>query len=164
MKNLTPITRKEMFMAKAAGQDVAPPEPITREEMFLADIAEHEEGQGGGGGSGGAFIVEYTIEESGGEYTVTNASHTFAEIKQAIADEKIIIARQIFAEGIFSDYPMADYNESSNTVRFGATAIAPVEGTTDVVASTISLTHGYNENADVYEFSVGIFTLATSNG
>lgn len=60
MKNLTPITRKEMFMAKAAGQDVTPPEPITREEMFLSDIAEHEEGQGSGGGGssgGGALRV-----------------------------------------------------------------------------------------------------------
>lgn len=133
--------------------------PITREEMFLADIAEAK-----GGGSGGAFIVEYTIEESGGELTVTNASHTYAEIKQAIADGKIVVARQVVDEGIFSDYPMVDYIDSSNTVRFGATAIAPVEGTTDVVASTVSLTHGYNENADVYEFSVGFFTLATANG
>ena len=40
MNNLTPITRKEFFMATAAGQDVTPPEPITREEMFWADIIE----------------------------------------------------------------------------------------------------------------------------
>lgn len=38
MKNLKPITRKEIMLAKAAGQDVTPPEPITREEMFWADI------------------------------------------------------------------------------------------------------------------------------
>lgn len=56
MKNLTPITRKEMFMAKAAGQEVTTPEPITREEMFLSDIAEHEEGQSGGGSSGGGAL------------------------------------------------------------------------------------------------------------
>lgn len=44
-ENLTPITRKELFLAKAAGQDVETPSPITREEMFLDKI------QGGGGGS-----------------------------------------------------------------------------------------------------------------
>lgn len=47
-ENLTPITRKEMFLAKAAGMDVETPEPITREEMFLSKI------QGGGVGDGGS--------------------------------------------------------------------------------------------------------------
>ena len=37
---MDPITRKEMFLAKAAGQDVTLPEPITREEKYLAAIAE----------------------------------------------------------------------------------------------------------------------------
>lgn len=45
-ENLTPITRKELFLAKAAGQDVKVPTPITREEWFLSRI-----GQGGGGGT-----------------------------------------------------------------------------------------------------------------
>lgn len=43
-----PITRKELFMAKAGGQDVKTPEPITREERFLDAIAKN----GGGSGSG----------------------------------------------------------------------------------------------------------------
>lgn len=47
-ENLTPITREEMFLAKAAGQDVKTPEPITRKEMFLSKIS----GGGTGGGSG----------------------------------------------------------------------------------------------------------------
>ena len=38
---MDPITRKEMFLAKAAGQNVTTPKPITREEMFLAKIAEN---------------------------------------------------------------------------------------------------------------------------
>lgn len=37
--DIKPITREEMYLAKAAGQDVSPPEPITRKEMFLAKIA-----------------------------------------------------------------------------------------------------------------------------
>ena len=44
-EQLEPITRKEYFLAKAAGMDVETPEPITREEMFLSMIS-------GGGGAG----------------------------------------------------------------------------------------------------------------
>lgn len=51
-----PITRKELFLAKAGGQDVKTPEPITREERFLAAIAE------GGGSGGGSGLPEITTE------------------------------------------------------------------------------------------------------
>lgn len=37
-ENLTPITRKEMFLAKASGQNIQIPTPITREEIFLSKI------------------------------------------------------------------------------------------------------------------------------
>ncbi len=37
---LEPITRKEMFMSKAAGHGTADLEPVTREEMFLSKIEE----------------------------------------------------------------------------------------------------------------------------
>ena len=46
---MKPLTRKEFFMAKAAGQSVPDLEPITREEYFLNQIA--ESGGGGGGSS-----------------------------------------------------------------------------------------------------------------
>ena len=39
--SIEPITRKEMFMAKASGQNVNTPKPITREEKFLERIAEN---------------------------------------------------------------------------------------------------------------------------
>ncbi len=45
---LEPITREEIFMAKAGGQNVETPEPITRKEQFLAAIAGNS-GSGGGG-------------------------------------------------------------------------------------------------------------------
>lgn len=47
--NIVPVTREEMFLAKAAGQDVETHEPITRKEMLLNKIAENS-GCGGGGG------------------------------------------------------------------------------------------------------------------
>lgn len=62
-ENLTPITRKEMFLAKAAGMDVETPEPITREEIFLSKI------QGGSGGDGGTGIIEPLDVTENGVYT-----------------------------------------------------------------------------------------------
>lgn len=61
-----PITRKEMFLAKAVGQETDTPNPITREEMYLDALA-----NGGGGGSGGSSIPTWTLL---GEYN-------FAELK-----------------------------------------------------------------------------------
>lgn len=47
-----PVTRKEMYLSKAAsGSGNVPPEPVTREEMYLAEIAK-------GGGSGGATSLK----------------------------------------------------------------------------------------------------------
>lgn len=65
-ENLTPITRKEMFLAKAAGMDVETPEPITREEMFLSKISG---GDGGAGGGGGSITTK-----------VTNAAYLYVEM------------------------------------------------------------------------------------
>jgi hypothetical protein len=37
-ENLTPVTRREKFLAKAGGADIETPTPVTREEMFLSAI------------------------------------------------------------------------------------------------------------------------------
>lgn len=60
-ESLEPITRKELFLAKAAGMDVKTPEPITREEMFLNMIT----GGGGTPGGGSGVIEPLTITENG---------------------------------------------------------------------------------------------------
>lgn len=74
---LEPITRKEYFLAKAAGMDVNTPEPITREEMFLSKITGGGGGSGGGGSAAsvpwndvtfidydGTVLYSYTLEEA----------------------------------------------------------------------------------------------------
>jgi hypothetical protein len=54
-----PITRKEMYLNKAAtGSGSVPPEPVTREEMYLAEIAN---GGGGGGASSLADLSDVSI-------------------------------------------------------------------------------------------------------
>lgn len=55
---LTPITRKETFLAKAGGQNVVTPTPITREETFLQAIIDNGSGGGGGGGAGTLVVHE----------------------------------------------------------------------------------------------------------
>lgn len=52
MEELTPVTRREVFLAKAAGQDVETPTPVTREEMYLKKIAEN-------GGSSLPSVTDY---------------------------------------------------------------------------------------------------------
>lgn len=74
---LTPITRKETFLAKAGGQNVVTPTPITREETFLQAIIDNG-GGGGGGGGGGALIVNAVDD---GEALVLDK--TWNEIKAA---------------------------------------------------------------------------------
>lgn len=85
-----PVTRKEMYLNKAAtGSGSVPPEPVTREEMYLAEIAN------GGGGSGGASslndlsdvkitnpTVGQTLIYSGSPSPgFTNSKYPFARLK-----------------------------------------------------------------------------------
>lgn len=62
-----PITRKEHFLAKAAGESVNTPDPITREEMYLNAIAS---ASGGGGGSADNRF-EVTLKPNAADYSGT---------------------------------------------------------------------------------------------
>ena len=74
-EKLTPITRKEMFLAKAAGQNIKTPEPITREEMFLSNVS--------GGGTSGTTderfkqLVERTITDISDDTVTSVGDYTF---------------------------------------------------------------------------------------
>ena len=74
---LTPKTRKEVFLAAAAGQDVNTPTPITREDGFLDAIA--KSGGGGGSSGGGALVVHETV--SGTTHTLDK---TWQEVHDAM--------------------------------------------------------------------------------
>lgn len=67
--NIKPITREEMFLAKAGGQDVETPEPITRREKLLKGIIDN----GGGGGSTGGGGGEYNAKIGIGDAIASNA-------------------------------------------------------------------------------------------
>lgn len=52
-EELNPITREEMFLAKASGQNTPELTPITRVERFLQNLIDHVKSIGTGGGGGG---------------------------------------------------------------------------------------------------------------
>lgn len=75
-----PITRKEMYLSKAAtGEGNVPPEPVTREEMYLAKIAEN-----GGGGGGDLPSASWTATVSTGfeaqDVTATVMGNSFTKV------------------------------------------------------------------------------------
>ena len=72
--NIKPITRDEMFLAKAGGQDVETPEPITRREKLLQGIIDNGGGggsTGGGGTGGGGSIDKYPIGDGNTHFWVS---------------------------------------------------------------------------------------------
>lgn len=71
MDGMNPITRKEIYLAKVAGDQVETPDPITREEMYLKKIAEAD----------GVLVVQL---ESDGETWSSNKSR--AEILTAMSN------------------------------------------------------------------------------
>ena len=74
-----PITRKEQYYAKMAGENVEVPKPITREEQYLAKIAE-------GGGGGGLEFVELHLDPE-----TFIADMTWQQAFDALASGKLII-------------------------------------------------------------------------
>lgn len=72
-ESLTPITREEMFLAKAAGQAVSTPKPITRKEMFLSRIQ---------GGSGGVQITD----DNNGNVVITVANSDTSIIDDGVGN------------------------------------------------------------------------------
>ncbi len=102
---LTPITRKETFLAKAGGQNVVTPTPITREETFLQAIIDN--GSGGGGGGGALLKVGITYSESTATLDKTWKEindATFAVLVQEFEEGGIVNAERgpIFATDIAS--------------------------------------------------------------
>ena len=68
MAKLNPITRKEMYLAKAGGQSVTVPlPPITREEQFLKDIIDAIEA----GGSSSDYAVDIDFSMNSQTFVVT---------------------------------------------------------------------------------------------
>ena len=89
---MKPLTRKEFFMAKAAGQSVPDLEPITREEYFLNQIAESG---GGGGGGGGSKVYELTQDTDTQTFTL---HATYNEVNADLSTGYPLVVRKTTRE------------------------------------------------------------------
>lgn len=103
---LTPITRKETFLAKAGGQNVVTPTPITREETFLQAIIDN--GSGGGGGTGGGVLTISVTTELG--YAIMDK--TWNEINNAAFSVAISSneGEKLFMPVVKTEYSDGEYN------------------------------------------------------
>lgn len=68
---MEPITRKELFMAKAAGENVNVPEPITREEKYLKYMADNSVSKYFGEST--EVLFDQRVELEGGDGVLSNA-------------------------------------------------------------------------------------------
>jgi hypothetical protein len=81
---LEPITRKELFLAKAAGMDVQTPEPITRMEMFLSNIQP-------GGGSGEVIRNQNKTITENGQYQADSGYTGLGTVTVAVPETKPVL-------------------------------------------------------------------------
>lgn len=100
-----PMTRKEIYLAKMAGEDVSVPEPMTREETYLKKIAEN--GGSGGGGDSGVLIVTATIDGNtitlGKTWNEISASPmAIVYIKMPSGDNRFLITSAFSESGVYS--------------------------------------------------------------
>lgn len=86
---MKPITRKEMLMAKAAGQEVPDITPVTREEYFLSQIS------GGGGGGGGSKVYELTQDSDTQTFTL---HATYNEVNADLSTGYPLVVRKTTRE------------------------------------------------------------------
>ena len=106
---MKPLTRKEFFMAKAAGQSVPDLEPITREEYFLDQIAES-----GGGGGGGGGIPAITEADEGKVLTVDDGAAVWAEGGGGSSDPYDFVIKCL---GSFKDLNLNQLNIEKGTLQ-----------------------------------------------
>jgi hypothetical protein len=130
-----PITRKEHFLAKAAGESVNTPEPITREEMYLDAIAS---GSGGGGGADNRFVV--TLTPTKPDYSGTT-DKTYGEVYNAYISGKEIWARLVNRDA------MCTFVEITGGNRVKLVAYVILDGENMLILAKINGTAGDKTNA-----------------
>lgn len=111
-----PITRTEMFLAKAIGQDVNTPTPVTREELYLANIS------GGGGDKKSSFgsVEQMTVATECNWYAIWQAfQYKLKYQKSSIL--MVCLSPDVAQTG--SNYTNFAYNIAHN----GTTVISPKE-------------------------------------
>ena len=160
-QQLEPITRKELFLAKAAGMDVKTPEPITREEMFLNKIS-------GGGVSGGyAPVVEPLSVTENGTYNPPEGVDGYSPVTVSVAGSggAFQVGTVVSADGKNLVVPCT----LDNILIVGkyypnATHTAYLLNATGLLAAGIELQVASGSSAYLTNLGAGKFSITKENG
>lgn len=119
---MKPITRVEVYLANAGGEEVDIPEPITREEIYLKQICDNIAALGGGSGGGGEGYIPI----------VENATNRVAKFKAdgTLASTGFILGCDVPSDAVFTDCKVAQAplpNSGWYPVLFGGNT--DIEGT-----------------------------------
>ncbi len=177
---LTPITRKETFLAKAGGQNVVTPTPITREETFLQAIIDNGGGGGGGGGSASINVTDVPYLAQALQTAVTTAVtagvtsyanqpfyyHTTVANENVAANMETLVSFLTNNEGsalyLVSDsvYMPLTYKASTGYVSFKMKGAA-TDYAYDLDVEIVSMLHAETHIID--GASISIYGFATTN-
>lgn len=164
-ESLEPITREEMFLAKAAGMDVDTPEPITRREMFLSMIQP-------GDGSGATIRNQNKTITENGQYKADSGYTGLGTVTVAVPEtEPVLQDKELTENGTYTADEGFDglgevvVNVPGNT----APVVEPLTVTENGTYTAPSGVDGYNPvtvnvagNGDV--LANGIVYTNSSNG
>lgn len=156
-EGLKPITRKEMFLAAAAGQNVTLPEPITREEMFLSKIQ-----PGGGGGDALKGLIDGSITEiSNSDVTKVNvlAFSNCANLTSVNFPNVTTVGRQAFESTGLLEFSMPKVESFGNNAFQNAKFVRVT-----VPASTRNIGIGMFKGNSLLEECHLLFAVNSFNG
>lgn len=160
---ITPITRKEQFLARAAGESGVELDPITREEYYLNKIAE-----GGGGGGGGSVTVDTALSPTSTNPVQNKAVYAaFANAADIVDGKQDKPIEETISEATASITPQANTIYEcgvltsltiSNPPATGAYSIVFTSGstatTTTIPATILGLENFAAEANTLYEINV----------
>lgn len=128
---IEPVTREEMYLAKAAGQNVKTPEPITRKEMFLDAVARN-------GGSGGVTSWNNLTDKPFGDMVEVYPETAFSYVESL----GFFVSPDAFPSSLIAGY---NYVIRYNGVDYPCTAFDAVFSNMAIVAvGNTSATGGEN--------------------
>ena len=157
MPELTPITRREAFLAAAAAGETELT-PITREEVLLQNIAEAVAGGGGGGGEVTAAAVTIAI----GNMTATqkNTTRTNLAVDKSATVETVSGTTATITASANTIYKCGELTALtiSSIPESGAFTVIFTSGSTETVftePSSMTMPDGFSVEANKrYEISV----------
>lgn len=148
---LVPITRKENFLARAAGNDGLVLEPITREEHFLQDIVD----SGGGGGSSNAVL--YTAQSLTDSQKAQARANIGAasEVRETVSGTSVNLDPEIGYRYVCGELTALTVTSSPSTGGWSVRFTSGSTATVLTMPNTVVMPDGFDVEANaVYEINV----------